>query len=273
MTLSRRRFITLTGGVLGAVVSLDAFAIEPTRVVLSRRDVPVPGLSRSLDGLRIAHITDVHFPGNVAAAQAALAHLRREQPEIVVLTGDMTERRSALPHVLEFSRAARGRIATIATLGNWEYNSRTAASMPRVYRDAGVDLLVNAHQEIRIGTSALMLVGLDDPVLGKPDIDRARAGLRGDVPEIWLLHAPGLVSEAPPGLATAPMLMLAGHTHGGQIRLPFVPPVLPEGSGRFVEGWYHTFAPLYVSRGIGTTTIPARFDCPAELPIFTLRRV
>jgi hypothetical protein len=70
------------------------------------------------------------------------------------------------------------------------------------------------------------------------------------------------------------MIMLAGHTHGGQVRIPLLPPVKPVGAGRFLEGWYRdTFAPLYVSRGVGTTGIPVRFRCPAELPIFTLRAV
>ena len=258
---------------LGAAVGVDAFAIEPANVVLSRRDVLVPGLPRQLEGLRIAQVTDVHFPGNIEAAKGALAHLRRERPEIVVLTGDMCERAEALPHVMEFSRAARGSIATVATLGNWEYYARTAATMSDSYREAGVNLLVNSHQEVRLGDSSVVLVGVDDPVLGHPDMQRARSDLKGDAPEVWLVHAPGFAAAVPPGVSALPILILAGHTHGGQVRLPFVPPVTPIGSGRFVAGWYRdTFAPLYVSRGIGTTTLPIRFDCPAELPIFTLRR-
>jgi predicted MPP superfamily phosphohydrolase len=69
-------------------------------------------------------------------------------------------------------------------------------------------------------------------------------------------------------------VLLAGHTHGGQIRIPLLPPVKPVGAGRFLEGWYRdTVVPLYVSRGVGTTGIPARFRCAAELPIFTLKAV
>src|SRR2546430_12988376 len=69
-----------------------------------------------------------------------------------------------------------------------------------------------------------------------------------------------------------PAAVLSGHTHGGQMRLPFYTPYTPYGSGRFVAGWYRdTLAPLYVSRGIGTVGIPARLFCPPELPIFTLR--
>jgi predicted MPP superfamily phosphohydrolase len=222
--------------------------------------------------MRLAQVTDVHFPGNTAAARAALAHLQREKPEIVVITGDMTERAQALTLVAAFAREARGRLATVATLGNWEYMSHAWSRAEAIYRSVGVELLVNAHREIHIGGSTLALVGLDDPVLGRPDLLGARAGLPSDRSEIWLVHAPGFASR-PPQEAGIPAFILSGHTHGGQIRLPFVPAYTPEGSGRFVAGWYtDTFAPLYVSRGIGTTTIPARFGCPPELPIFTLRR-
>ena len=68
-------------------------------------------------------------------------------------------------------------------------------------------------------------------------------------------------------------MILSGHTHGGQIRLPGLTLYTPPGSGRYVSGWYRdTLAPLYVSRGIGTATIRMRFFCPPELPVFTLRR-
>jgi len=72
-------------------------------------------------------------------------------------------------------------------------------------------------------------------------------------------------------VAPRPAAILAGHTHGGQIRLPFYTPYVPYGSGRFVAGWYKdTVAPLYVARGVGTVGIHARLFCPPELPVFTL---
>jgi predicted MPP superfamily phosphohydrolase len=272
MNTSRRRFLALAGGALGAALGADAFLVEPEHVLLSRHDVRIRGLPRGLEGLRIAQVTDVHFPGNIAAAEAVLEHLKRERPEIVVLTGDMLEHLDALPQVAAFARAARGSVATVATLGNWEYYSEAVPRLAEVYSGERVELLVNARRDVALGDASIVLVGLDDPVEGRPDIYRARAGLAPGRVEVWLVHAPGIVSHRLPHDEVSPALLLAGHTHGGQIRLPFVPAVTPPGSGRFVSGWYHdTFAPLYVSRGVGTTTIPARFRCPPELPIFTLR--
>src|SRR5437870_2194984 len=100
----------------------------------------------------------------------------------------------------------------------------------------------------------------------------ALAGVGARDVAVWVLHGPGYVDELPQSIAPRPALLLAGHTHGGQIRLPGFTPVLPVGSGRFVAGWYRdTLAPLYVSRGIGTVFVPARLFCPPELPVFSLR--
>src|SRR5438067_1245071 len=97
------------------------------------------------------------------------------------------------------------------------------------------------------------------------------SGLDAAHPAIWIVHAPGFVDGVPREGFPAPAAILAGHTHGGQIRLPFYAPYTPWGSGRFVEGWYRdTLAPLYVSRGIGTVTIPARLFCLPEVAVFTL---
>jgi predicted MPP superfamily phosphohydrolase len=272
LNITRRRFLAGLGAA-GAAVGADAFVFEANRVLVSRHDVLVPGLPRSLDGLRIGQISDVHLPGNREAARAALAHLRRERPEVVVLNGDMTESVDAVGQVREFAASARGSLGTVAILGNWEYRSGVVAERAKeAYANTGVDLLVNQSTVLKVGGASLALVGLDDVLSGRPDLSQARAGLESAGAEIWLVHEP-VFADLPLGETSArPMMLLAGHTHGGQIRIPLVPPVKPTGAGRFLEGWYRdTFAPLYVSRGVGTTGIPARFRCPAELPIFTLR--
>ena len=271
MNISRRRFLAGIGAT-GFAIAGDAFGFEAHRVLVTRHDVSIPGLPSGLDGVRLAQVSDVHFPGNRTAARAALEHLDQERPDIVLLTGDMTESPDAMPQVRSFAGDARGRLATVALLGNWEHRVGAVGQLARdTYRSAGVDLLVNSALNVDVGGAQLTLVGLDDPLNGTPDLQAARTTIVPGSTEIWLVHAPGYL-EQPPATSARPALLLAGHTHGGQIRIPLLPPVKPPGAGRFVEGWYHdTFAPLYVSRGVGTTGIPARFLCPAELPIFTLR--
>ncbi|MBA3444276.1 MAG: metallophosphoesterase family protein [Gemmatimonadales bacterium] len=270
--ITRRRFLAGVGA-SGLVVAADAFGFEAHRVLLTRHDVRIEGLASGLDGLRIAQISDVHFPGNRIAAQAALDLLYQERPDIVLLTGDMTESREAMKHVRSFVGEGRGLLATVAVLGNWEHRAGVGGQVAlETYRSAGAELLVNRAMTIDIGGVPLTLVGLDDPVIGSPDLTKARESVVPGSTEIWLVHAPGYLDQPPANTPARPVLLLAGHTHGGQIRFPMVPPVKPTGAGRFLEGWYYdTFAPLYVSRGVRTTGIPARFLCPAELPVYTLR--
>ena len=105
-----------------------------------------------------------------------------------------------------------------------------------------------------------------------PDPAAALDGLPSGIPTMWLFHAPGISDDFRGRGYPEPFLSLAGHTHGGQIRLPLLPAVTPPASGRFVAGWYRdTFAPLYVSRGIGTSGIRARLGAPPEVVELTLQ--
>jgi len=270
--LSRRHFLTAAVSAGAAGVGLSAYAFGPaaTTVMLTRHDVHVPGLPPALHGLRVAHVSDVHLPANEGAVRHALALLDAERPEVVILTGDIVEWYQALDQLVEFARRARGTVGTYAVMGNWE---RAGGVQPedarRAYAAAGVQFLCNETAMLKVGSGRLGVVGLDDWVSGRPDPAAALARLDHADAMVWALHAPGFADLLPAG--TPASLVLGGHTHGGQIRLPLLPALRPRGSGRFLAGWYDTTAaPLYVSRGVGTTNIRARFRCPAELPVFTL---
>ncbi len=274
-SLSRRRFLALSVGALGAAALGDGFLIEPTAIEVTRHDVPVPGLPPDLDGFTIACVTDVHLHDGInRPARATIERLARERPHLVALIGDICNHHHDLEHLVAFARQARGTVATVATLGNWEHDAgidrRTAE---RAYGQAGVELLFNSTARVRLGTATLTVVGIDDPVMGRPNVVAAARGLDGREPCVWVVHAPAYVDRISPAIVPRPAAIISGHTHGGQVRLPFYTPYTPYGSGRFVAGWYRdTLAPLYVSRGIGTVTLPVRLFCPSELPIFTLKR-
>ncbi|HEU4648623.1 MAG TPA: metallophosphoesterase [Gemmatimonadales bacterium] len=272
--ISRRAFLSAAAAAGASAVAGDMFAVEPRRLVVSRHELPVRRLSPRLDGLRVAHVTDVHLPANTAVAEEVLGVLARERPEVVLFTGDICETSAAESALAGYLRRAHGTVASFATLGNWEYRGGLGGEAGRrAYEAGGVPLLINAHETIELHGAALTFVGLDDYVAGEPNPNVALQARPRGVPEIWLTHAPELADRLPFGLSARPALLLAGHTHGGQIRVPGFPAYTPFGSGRFVAGWYRdTFAPLYVSRGIGTADVRARFFCPPELPIFTLRK-
>lgn len=273
---TRRQFLLAGSGLVAAAsagVAADAFALAPHRVAVSRMDFGLCGLAPDLDGLRLAQVTDVHLYNGVhRAARRVMEVLSAEQPDVVFFLGDLCERPAELPHLEQLLAVCRGRLGTFVTIGNWERQTGiTPAMLAKACSAAGADFLFNESRVVRVGKARLVVVGLDDPVLGLPDPNRALDGAPSGAPVIWVHHGPDLEGRLPES-TPRPGLMLAGHTHGGQIRIPGLPPVLPRGAGRFVAGWYHdTLAPLYVSRGIGTTVIRARLNCPPELPIITLR--
>lgn len=228
----------------------------------------------ALGGVTIAHLSDIHlYQGIHPAAERAMELVSALQPDLTVITGDLVEHASLVGELPALFRACRGRLATVVTMGNWEYQARVLpADLARSAESAGAVLLINGAVRVTIGGQELAIVGLDDPRAGLPDPDKALADLPSGIPAIWAFHAPGYADILTRLRFPRPMLALAGHTHGGQIRPPFLPPITPPASGRFVAGWYRdTFAPFYVSRGIGTSGIRARFRCPPEVGLFTLR--
>jgi predicted MPP superfamily phosphohydrolase len=270
--MSRRRWLGLAAGVAGAGLAFEAFGPWAREVLLTRHEVRLPGLPEEFDGLRVAQVTDVHLPANRAAAARAVDLLAAERPDVVLHTGDLLEDTDAIDVLMAFARQARGSLATFAVMGNWEWWARLQPEEARAaYAEAGVRFLFNEHAVIERDGARLAFIGLDDAVRGRPDVARASEGLAPGDARIWMAHAPGFAPLVP--RAAQPALVLSGHTHGGQIVLPYLPAPTPRGSGRFLAGSYEVPAgELYVSRGVGTSGLRARVNCPAELPIFTLRR-
>ena len=160
----------------------------------------------------------------------------------------------------------RAPLGAWAVRGNWE-NWRPSINERAFYESAGVHFLLNSSAPV----GGLWLVGLDDEASGRPDLDAALRGVPRGAWTLALFHSPTYLDQA----AGRCNIALAGHTHGGQVRLPFLGPLwLPRGCGRFVEGWYEERGTrMYVSRGIGTSILPIRFFCRPELDLITLTPV
>lgn len=271
--MNRRQFLKSAAALAGGLFLADS-AVEARGLVVTRHDVASPTLPPGLDGMRIAHLSDLHLP--CAAAEHAAKVIGDEAPDLVVVTGDTISKRRQLPLVAPYVARVRGRVATFAVRGNNDHWAKVSVpTMAAAYAAAGATLLDNQHAVVPYGGAELQVIGLDDPGVGHPNVETALRGADPSLPTLWMMHAPAFIDRIvphPPSLPTA-LLVLAGHTHGGQIRGPGCTPVVPRASGRFRQGWYD--APIgraYVSRGVGTSVVPLRFLCPPELPIFTLRR-
>lgn len=242
-------------------VAIDAFWIEPYWIVVTHHEVRAP----LTPALKIAHLSDLHTFGIGRRERALLEILDREKPDLIVVTGDTLADRGTYTAVAEMLRRLRAPLGVWLVRGNWENQRPLRNSEEEFYRAAGVQFLLNTGRLVHPG---VWLAGLDDPSTRTPD---ARAALK-DAPagayKIVAFHAPAYFDR----VAGRCDLVLAGHTHGGQIRPPLVPPFwLPRGSGRFLEGWYEERGSrMYVSRGLGTSTIYARFLCRPEVTFITV---
>lgn len=151
-----------------------------------------------------------------------------------------------------------------AVRGNWEH-WRPSDEEAQAYRSGGVRLLNNGSEQL---VEDIWLVGIDDALAGKPDVLGALRSVPSNAFKIALIHSPSLFDRSSERFD----LVLAGHTHGGQLRLPLLPPLwLPDGAGRFVSGWYGKGGSrMYVSRGLGNSIVDARFFCRPELTFLDL---
>src|SRR5437763_13961089 len=219
--ITRRHFILSAAGAVSAAALGDAFLIEPTAIDVTRHDRPLPGLPPAWHGLRVACPTDVHLNGGVSpAAHAALEVLARERPDVVVLIGDICNHEDDLPVLTAWARDARGTAATYATFGNWEHDAGIDRSTAeRAYAQAGVELLYNSAGRATVRGATLTVVGLDDPVVGHPDLGAGLATVRSGDAALWEMHAQGWEDQVPRAVAPTTAAFLAGPLQKDHITL------------------------------------------------------
>ena len=257
---------------MGAAATFHGFAIEPYAVQVTRHAVAAPGVAR----LRLAQLSDLHTHGYGQRERRIVKLLVAEEPDAVVVTGDVVDEGDLEPARQLFERLRELRVprGVLVVRGNWEH-WRPPSAEEAFWRSVGAELLVNRGVELAPG---VYVTGFDDALAGAPLAEAALHDTPGEAFVVALFHSPAFFDT----IADRVDLALAGHTHGGQVRVPlFGPPWLPPGSGRFVAGWYGAERPpraggrrgrLYVSRGLGTSIVPLRFACPPELAIFDVGR-
>jgi predicted MPP superfamily phosphohydrolase len=229
--------------------------------------------------MKIVQLSDLHLHRISRAYRMAIDAIRKEHPSLVVITGDLVDRADETAECLAFLtelRAAAG-APVVVVPGNWDHRAfptrqSIAAWHERLQAETGIRVLVNQNVVLRRGGDRIWLVGTDDPYFGHADLDASFKGVPNTAFALVLTHAPEAFEE----LAQRPAarLVLAGHTHGGQVRLPFIGAVrVPSRYGtRFARGLFKlgdTF--FYVNAGMGMSHLPVRFLCRPELTVLTLK--
>lgn len=250
--LNRRRFLLASCLALPPLAALDATALEPTELKITSQK-----LSRGPGACRFLHFSDLHFKGDRAYMTEVVRTINRLSPEFVCFTGDIVEHLPFLPEALQYIEQIKSPVYGIQ--GNHEYlcGARDEVIAPSFARTGGA-WLANRDQLICGGRINLIGMSCLAPALAPPQAGRKN---------ILLMHYPMRVEKLDGHRYD---LILAGHSHGGQVRLPFIGPLfLPREVGRYDYGLYDTPAgTLYVSAGIGCIGRMIRFNCRPEVTLF-----
>ncbi len=268
MYFRKRLFPIILPAVVALVsVGLYAFVVEPNSLRLREITLHFADLPPEADGLVIAHISDLHMHRVGLRERKILRMLDEDPPDIVAITGDQISDRSDSATCLEFMSDLHAKIGIWAVQGNWEhYVGWTGEALRDDLAEVNVTLLLNEAK--RVEELGIWIAGTDDPSLERDRLSQTLDGTEGFV--VLLAHSPVIMKKVSGGVD----LILAGHTHGGQVRLPLLG--APWGSrigGGYNYGIYEeNETVMYVTRGVGMAHLPIRFLCPPEIAYITLRR-
>jgi predicted MPP superfamily phosphohydrolase len=276
--LTRRKFLKLSG------LSLLGFAVYVTEIArhelsIERRTIHIPRLADSFRGLRIVQVSDLHYAEYTEPSFIKLVvhEINRLKPDMVFLTGDFVSFEPlsysyAANHAHYCAEILQGIQCPLryAVLGNHDCIVGEAR-VTDALTTHNIPVLKNQSTPLERDGKRLWIAGLGDACERRADLDSAvpKAARTGNEPVILLAHEPDILPEV---ASYNVDLMFSGHTHGGQIRIPFLPPMnLPTLGQKYIEGLFqHGPTQLYVNRGIGAVGLPIRFRCPPEITVVTL---
>jgi predicted MPP superfamily phosphohydrolase len=252
------------------------FLIEPGRLVIREETIQIDNWPQPLDGLRIAVLSDIHVDNWFITEKKLRTIVERTnqlQPELIVILGDYIagDGRNTVrvePEVFApVLKDLHAPLGVYSVLGNhdWWYNG---AKVRKALEQNGIKVLENESAKVDARGTSFWLVGLADLWTRPQKIADTVATVPDGQPLIALTHNPDILPKVPQRVP----LLLAGHTHGGQVRFPLIGPVVESSEYGWVHG--HVFLDnhhLFVTTGIGTSIVPVRFGLPPEIVILTLK--
>jgi predicted MPP superfamily phosphohydrolase len=273
---SRRKRIACTLLALACLCILYAIFIEARWLQVERVNLHLAKLPPSMDGLRIVHLTDFHYPRSLGDDyfRRVISLTNDLHPDLILMTGDYicrtAEDADGCADLLAGLRVPDG---VIGVLGNHDYWT-SSVYVTRALRKQGITVLRNQAVAVRRGRDRLWIVGLNDHWQKAADLPKALAGVPAKTePTILLVHEPDFADIA----ARKPIdLQLSGHAHGGLVWIPGLgAPRLPPLCRKYPRGLYQVRDMyLYTNRGIGVIpifNIPFRFNARPEITLITLR--
>ena len=280
LTITRRRFL-LVSAAGAAALAADSVLLAPNHPHIVRKDFFLQRWPERLNGFTIALLSDFHYDPyfSIHPLHAAIPMVNNLHPDLIALTGDFVtvpwlgdDRKGALAaepcaHLLRQMTAPHG---LWAVLGNHDEGT-DHKHVTRALQAENIQVLANQSQPIEREGARFWLAGVNDVLSKTADLSKTLRRVPADEAVILLAHEPDFADRA----AKFPIdLQLSGHSHGGQVRIPFLPPLfLPALARKYYWGTYQVGPlALYTNAGLGTIGLPMRLNCPPEITLLTLRR-
>ena len=258
-------FIIVTTAIL-----IYAFLIEPYLLSVTHLNLYFNDLPLSFENIKIAQISDIHFTRFIRLHYKVLDTLVKEKPDITVITGDFVNESLKITCKDFCKSIAEKSKYTLAVPGNWDHKVNDFSYFIKSISETGISLLVNSSTVFSKNGDRIFIAGTDDPYKKYADLKKTFRNIPQDAFVILLAHCPDIIYDA---TEYKPQLVLSGHTHGGQVKIPFIKALyVPSKFGtRFLCGLFKIKnSYLYVNRGIGTSHLPIRFFSPPEITVITL---
>ncbi|MCK4592788.1 metallophosphoesterase [Candidatus Parcubacteria bacterium] len=273
----RKLFLILSFLISIIILFWYGFIFEPNNIQVERISVEIENLPESFNGAKIVHLTDFHSRNFSRREKRVLEILEDIDPDFVFITGDFIDHStkdldSCQKFWRELSSQYQGK--TFGVLGNHEHwiKSPDIAAIKKMLEENGISVLNNENRKIFQGGKYIYLLGVDDPDSEKDDLPKAMINTEENIPKILLAHSPDIIDNLQGEKVD---LILVGHTHGGQVVIPFVKPfwVPTKNRGKYASGLFRiNDTNLYVNRGIGMASLQIRFNCPPEITVIELKQ-
>jgi predicted MPP superfamily phosphohydrolase len=279
--INRRKFIKRAAAIGVGAVAADSILIEPNRPRLVRKEIRLRRWPSRLDGFTIALLSDFHYDPyfSIHPIRSAVEMVSRLRPDLIALTGDFVSASwlglkvrgaaDAEP-CAELLAKLRAPLGVWAVLGNHDAVAG-GDQVTEALNAVTIPTLSNQSVAIERNGARFWLSGVDDVLDGSPDLEGALQGIPSEEAVVLMAHEPDYADD----VVEYPVdLQLSGHSHGGQVRIPFLLPLyLPPLARKYISGLFKIRAlTLYTSAGIGTVDLPVRWNCPPEVTFITLTR-
>ncbi|NFN04225.1 metallophosphoesterase [Clostridium botulinum] len=276
----KRIFITI---ILIPAICFGIFAysiyVEPNLLSVKNIEINNSSNIKNEDTIKIAQISDIHLGEYYAIdkLEKLVNKVNSQNADIIVFTGDLFDNVSKFEDtskVAPILKKLNANIGKYAIYGNHDYGGGAKNIYKNVMEDSGFKILVNEQANVKLDSGKTMsILGLDDALLGNPDVEKTARNIKGSNYNLLLLHEPDLSDKF---VSYNIDLILAGHSHGGQVKIPFLGEIVtPPLAEKYKDGLYNLNTKrntqLYVNSGIGNTKVPFRFMNVPEVSIFEIK--